>query len=279
MLLAVCLILAAACGTGDGDEPVVGNPPRQEGELRVLQLAAEGDDHYDYVETDGRIEVIAPRDNRPVTLSGEGLGRENSVAEVVWAGGETDRADQRVCVRSIPVVDASTPESVRAYAEDLSLLYNVGLTLRVRPAKKDSRPTRAVVILPFVDVGKIWLFRILAISRTTKPEGTVTRTRVLGTLEFDDVLGDLEGDPTGPDFRTDVAPPPWHMCARGFGTDVSVMVWTGDEDQPSWDDPVRVKTTEISSRWVFRGFAGAYVDSLSPGQSIEFPVPEVSSVY
>ena len=64
-----------------------------------------------------------------------------------------------------------------------------------------------------------------------------------------------------------MVPPPWHVCARAVDDKISFKVWTGDNPEPSWDDPIAARTSIVPPEWVYSGYTGGYQGHIGPGQS------------
>jgi hypothetical protein len=68
----------------------------------------------------------------------------------------------------------------------------------------------------------------------------------------------------------EVAPLPWHLCARAIGSEVTFVVWTGDGPAPRWEDPIHGATVELPDGWAFEGRPGIYAGHLPAGGSTHY---------
>lgn len=70
----------------------------------------------------------------------------------------------------------------------------------------------------------------------------------------------------------DLTPPPWRMCARVEGKQLTAKIWgPADEDgEPAWDDPDSTFRIEVPSAWVYEGEAGIYQGHLEPDERATF---------
>lgn len=62
-------------------------------------------------------------------------------------------------------------------------------------------------------------------------------------------------------------PYPWRVCVRVIGSELEFRVWSADESDPGWGDPLRGGQATLPDGWVHAGQTGWYVGHLAAGQS------------
>lgn len=85
-------------------------------------------------------------------------------------------------------------------------------------------------------------------------------------------LSDIVGAATfnGTTFDDTIAAPPWYVCAHTLGSELTFKVWTGDEPEPTWDDPTRTFTAILPDGWNYPGYPGTFIGSVHASQSATF---------
>lgn len=276
-ILALSLVGAACGSSAETTAPTSTTlPGRAVDGLQVVTLNSQSGDSYGYRQQGREIVVEAPGSNAPVDPNLQiGVG-EGVIGEAFWEQGQEMRADQQVCVRLDSVPDTSTPEAVEALLEEPAKRHLPGVALRVRPSI-DGSTGHALTVTQRSRNGAVWGFDVNALRIDGTGELAVADRSLAGSAEFDHVVGRIDGLSTGA-VTTDMAPPPWHLCARAVGTTITIKVWV-DGDEPAWEDPDATRAIEVGSAWVYEGFAGGYELGLSPGQTSIFGDLEVSSPY
>ncbi len=271
-------LMGASCGSNsETTAPTTTTlPGRVVDGLQVMTLNSQSGESYGYRQQGREIVVEAPGSNAPVDPNLQiGVG-EGVIGEVFWEQGQKMLADQQVCVQLDSVPDTSTPEAVETLLEEPAKRHLPGVALRVRPPL-DGETGYALTVTQRSRHGAVWGFEVNALRIDGTGELAVADRSFAGSAEFDHVVGSIDGIGTGT-VTTDMAPPPWHLCARAVGTTITIKVWV-DDDEPSWEDPDATRAIEVGSTWVFEGFAGGYELGLSPGQASIFGDLEVSSPY
>lgn len=272
-------VALASCG-GSSKEKVVPPPaPRRSGDLSIQVLQSEHGQQYRYKEVGRRITVTAPRTNLPIARGGLGDLGKNDIGEAFWSGHQVMRSDQQACATWVTMPDGSTQKAAQRIFHDPSQVSFPGIALRVRPPVRAGAAARALLVVPSSLKGAAWAFAVAPVV------ADIAGTRALPTLglfsgaDFAQALGTMKGDVDSAEFVTTLKPPPWHVCARAVGTKISIMVWTGGEKKPLWSDPVHVKSVVLTADWVYQGYAGGYIDRLSPGRTAIFDDLKVTSPY
>lgn len=192
------------------------------------------------------------------TISAAPTNTDGNVREVFWRDTTPWYHNQQVCTTWDDVVDVSTVDKLQALQTDQ--LYQPGLALRIAKTA-DGDHYRAITITQNIWNGGLWLFWVD--TWDTTPTGTDPFTGV-ALFDLSQSVGSLTAT------STTMAPPPWHICARIMDDQLSFMVWTGDNPQPSWDDPSLVHTAQLPAGWDYPGFVGGYVGHLHAGQSATY---------
>ncbi|HET8929863.1 MAG TPA: hypothetical protein VFN21_04315 [Acidimicrobiales bacterium] len=286
MFVAAGFVLAACGGGGGGDEQGSATAPddtttvRRIGNLAVQTLHSPDGQGYRYSERADTITVTAPESNDPVTLdrfldTGTGV-----IGQAFWPNGQPERTDQQVCVELDSVMDGSTKDSATALAQGRTALHLPGVALRVRPGS-GGRVTYGIAITQTVHRGQVWLFDVVFLRSDLADTRAAAVTSYIGLLDFGDAVGRVSGI-VGADLtnlETILQPPPWNLCASAVGTTLSVMVWPDSAEKPSWSDSDAVQEVKLSRNLVYAGYAGGYVQGLSPGYSSKFVGLSVTSPY
>ncbi len=86
-----------------------------------------------------------------------------------------------------------------------------------------------------------------------------------------------------PGFATtffEVPPPPWRLCARVQGRQLSWKVWAPDRSkEPPYTDPRHGQSVQLPAAWVFAGTPGLYVGHLAPGDSTSLGIGGLEQVF
>lgn len=146
-----------------------------------------------------------------------------------------------------------------------------GVALRIAPSGPDKKSLRAITLTErntitlgdTVDVGisnfdvDLW-----DTSDTSAP------VRRIASFDLAPIVGSF-GIVDGVVSDT-MVPAPWHVCARTLDDQFTFKVWTGDGDEPAWDDVTHVFTATLPPDWTYAGYAGSVVGSLHENQSATF---------
>lgn len=238
-LLALALVVLAACSPEFGVK---------EGAVNWLDLTSPTGEVYTHVS-----------DATTATISAAPTATEGNVREVFWRTTTPWSHDQQVCTTWDDVTDASTVDKLHALTlDDVS---QPGLALRIAKTT-DGGAYRAITITQNIWAGGLWLFWVD--TWDTTPNADPNHEAFTGVAMFD--LSSSVGSLTA--NSTTMAPPPWHICARLTGSQLSFMVWAGANPQPSWDDPVLVHTAQLPEGWDYWGYAGGYAGHVHAGKSL-----------
>lgn len=240
-LLVLALVLLAACGPEFGVK---------EGAVNWFDLTTPSGEVYSHVS-----------DATTATISAAPTNTDANIREVFWRDTTPWTTNQQVCTTWDDVTDASTEAKVNALT--LTDVSQPGLAFRIAKTA-DGSAYRAITITQNVWAGGLWLFWVD--TWDTTPSTDPKHDPFTGVALFD--LSSSVG--TISSTATTMAPPPWHICARLTGSQLSFMVWTGTNPQPSWDDPVLVHTAQLPAGWDYWGYAGGYVGHLHGGKSMTY---------
>ena len=236
--MVVALVVLAACVPEFGV---------REGVVNSLDLTSPSGEVYTHV-----------ADATTATISAAPTNTDGNVREVFWRDTTPWYRNQQVCTTWDDVTDVSTVDKLRALrANDL---FQPGLALRIAKTA-DGSNYRAITITQNVWAGGLWLFWVDTWDTTPSDHDPFTGIKL---FDLSASVGSFNST------TTTMAPPPWHICARIMEDQLSFMVWTGDNPQPSWDDPTLVHTTQLPAGWTYPGFSGGYVGHLHAGQSKTF---------
>jgi hypothetical protein len=129
-----------------------------------------------------------------------------------------------------------------------------GVAVRVR---QTGQRLRAVTVTKNVFANFFWVFNVHTwdTSRHGDP------WRLVAQFDMSDVVGDQGG----------LLPFPWRVCLRVRGRTLSFKVWVPRKEiEPGWGDPVHVRRSRLSARYVFGGVPGWYVGHLRARQTTVF---------
>lgn len=221
-----------------GCDPVIGS---SSGPVRRATLTSDSGMTYRYA---GSRQVAFAQPGVPAS--------DGNVREVFWHSDSRYEADQQVCATWNTV--AAVPSTG---------LLQPGLALRIAPVTTEGAGIRAVTVTQNVYYGAIWLFNV-HVWNTLDPTRPFTQ---VAQFDLSPVVGSLLH---GGSFRPSMVPAPWKVCARARGRTFSFKVWTGTGAEPSWNDPVRVRSVVLPPDWNRPGYAGGYIGHLHPGQAAAF---------
>ena len=247
-LLVAALVLLAACVPEFGVK---------EGAVNSLDLTSASGEVYTHV-----------ADASTATISSAPTNTDGNVREVFWRDTTPWYRNQQICTTWDDVVDVSTVDKLQALQPDD--LYQPGLALRIAKTE-DGSNYRAITITQNIWYGGLWLFWVDTWDTTPSTDPSHDPFDGIAVFDLSASVGSFTAS------STTMAPPPWHICGRIVEDQLSFMVWTGDDPQPSWDDPVRVHTTQLPAGWTYPGFAGGYVGHLHAGQSTTYSGMTVST--
>lgn len=209
-------------------------PPVQ---IKHASLTTENWATYDYSVTADSVTATAPADLTDV-----------NVREVFWRTDAVPARDQQTCTTW-----SETTASVDGGP------IQPGLAMRIASVGRHNEGLRAITVTENVIYAGAWMFNV-HVWDTTRP---VPMT-MLRTFDVSKIVGRL----AVVDGHVDnlMAKPPWHVCGRTEGSTFSFKVWTGDNPEPSWNDPTRVFRVTLPAGWDYSGFSGGYIGHLRPGQ-------------
>lgn len=274
VLLVASVSVVACSGGSDSFDSAPSTTFRHVENLQVQSLNSITGQRYDYAVAGDTITVRAPESNDPVKLGrflDEGSGL---IAEAFWQSGQPARTDQEVCVQLASVPDVTTEQGALRVQSDTEAVHLQGIALRVHPGAPGA-PLMAITISQYFP----WIFDVNAVRVNAFEARASANVTHISSVDFGDDIGRWSAEPGAPDFASAVAPPPWNMCARAIGTTISMMLWPDSAEKPSWTDTDRVHEVKVARGWVFQGYGGGYVASLSPGTAVKFVGLEVTSPY
>lgn len=193
---------------------------------------------YDYRTTPTEIVVAA---------TGDATAR--NIREVFWLDGSPFGVDQEACI----TWDVLAHDGVAFPTQS-------GLALRIAPAGTD---LRAVTVNQAVWGNRHWLLSVNTWDTTRS--GSVHEP--LEPIDAWPLVGVPAAEPGGHDS---VVGPPWHVCARTDGLELTVKLWTQRDPEPGWDDADHVFTRTLPDGWDHAGYSGGYVGHVVPGESAVF---------
>lgn len=130
-----------------------------------------------------------------------------------------------------------------------------GIALRIAPTA-DGLGTRAVTVTKNIWFYGYWLFNVHIWDSSSASQYTL-----LASLDYSSIIGsDLYH----------ITPYPWHVCARVSGSIFQVMLWVGDNPQPSWSDGSAVQQVTLPDGWDYPGAAGWYIGHLETASTDTF---------
>ncbi len=182
-------------------------------------------------------------------LATPGLPSDGNVREVFWSDSAQWYANQQSCITWQTVADPAGSGPLQP-----------GLAMRIGPSWADNTGIKAVTITQNIWYAGFWLFNVhIWDSKDTAHPFTLIRT-----FDLSSIVGKITV--VNGHINSTMVPTPWHICARTLGRQLSFMLWTGDNPQPSWNDPSRVYTTTLPAGWDQPGYSGGYIGHLRPGQ-------------
>ena len=230
--LVIAALVLAGC------HPIFGGPS---GPIRYGTLTATS--HMKYHYTGDAASVIAQ----------PGLPVDDNVREVFWYDSAQWYANQQSC---ITWSDAQKPTG----SEPLQ----PGLAMRIAPVKANNTGIRAVTVTQNVFYGAYWLFNV----HVWNSINTASPFTLIQTFDLSSIVGKVTV--VNGEVISTLAALPWHLCARSVGRQLSFMVWTGDNPQPSWSSATQVFRATLPSGWDQAGYSGGYVGHLRQGQAERF---------
>ena len=170
-------------------------------------------------------------DERSVEVSAPGEATEGSLRIAWWLEGTPVTADHQSCV---------------TWAHASGRLIQPGIALRIRG---EGEELRALTV-----TNNVW-----AGSRSGwNVHGWIGgRRQILGQVRLEDTFG------TAPD-------PPWRICARVVGLDLSFMAWPLDGHIGEWGDARYSASIRLPAGWDQPGRPGWYVGHMEAGDRTRF---------
>lgn len=232
-VLLSALVLVTAC------VPEFGTPIGV-ADLRIAAMSVDGTDSYVYTPDATGLSIAAAPGN---------TGAETR--QVYWDT-KTWYRDLEACQTWDSIPDVSTPEKL---ANPVGEVWQPGVALRIAPTPSGDQVRALVTNL------NIWALAYWSVQVNfwqTTPTGQLNITAI-NAFDMSAVLGSLlVGDGT-------LAAPPWHLCSRVVADQLTFKIWTGDDPEPAWDDPVHARTVTLPPEDVYSGYAGGYVGHIKPG--------------
>ena len=231
--LSLSLALLVACA------PELGTPV---GILRIAAMSVDGTDSY----------VYTP-DATGMTISAAPGNTGSETRQVYWDTKVWYR-DLEACQTWDTIPDASTPEKL---ANPVGALWQPGVALRIAPTPTGGQ-VRALIVNLNVWAYAYWVVQVNLWQTTATGAPNIS---TITSFDMSAVLGSfLIGNGT-------LAAPPWHLCTRAIADQLTFKIWTGDDLEPAWDDPVHVRTVSLPPEAVYSGHAGGYVGHIGAGRS------------
>lgn len=240
-LLVMAVVVLAACVPEFGVK---------EGAVNYLDLTSTSGEAYTHV-----------ADATTATISAAPTATDDNVREAFWRDTTPWTSNTQVCTTWDDVTDLSTAAKLKSHTADD--IFQPGLALRIAETA-NGRAYRAITITQNVWYGAMWLFWVDTWDTTPNADPNHSPGVGVKLVDLSGSVGSFNAT------TTTMAPPPWHICARLTGSQLSFMVWTGANPQPSWDDPVLVHTTQLPAGWDYWGYSGGYVGHLQAGHSTTF---------
>lgn len=143
---------------------------------------------------------------------------------------------------------SSDQQSCATWQSQTGINTQQGLALRIRHDAAEGR-WRAITVTKNVMWGANWQFNVLTW------DSHQTGWRMHGSVNLAPVFWPNQ----------QLAPLPWHVCARVEGDLVRVKGWRLGQPEPTWDDPVHSGSVRLPAGWVYPSTAGWYIGHLEPG--------------
>lgn len=140
-----------------------------------------------------------------------------------------------------------------------------GLAMRIAPSGPDGTGVKGITVNENIWYSAVWIFWV-NLWDSTDLESPFTG---LQSFDLSPVVGKywLEDDGS---IHSTLKLAPWHVCAQTQGLQFRFKVWTNDEAEPTWDDPVHVFSTILPDGWDYAGYSGGYAGHVMAGQTAVF---------
>lgn len=239
-VITVLVVLVSACNPVFGDDA---------GEVRRYVMSRSSDLSYLYA---GNMDALTVLNAAPFPAG--------NIREFFWDTDTPYTADQQTCMTWQTTADSSDTTNVDTQP---------GMALRIAPGP-DGKGLRAISIDQNVWAAATWVIWVLL----WESDGTDTRDGTdhtfTGHVSFD--ASAVVGKRRRQDgvLQSSMAPPPWHVCARTLGDDLTFKIWTGTNPEPAWDDPIHTFTTTLPADWNQSGYSGGYIGHLGENSTATF---------
>lgn len=192
-------------------------------------------------------------DGGTVAVSGPATNTDPEIRELFWNEDGPYLADQQACHTWHNPTGSLGGDTVQP-----------GLAMRIAPSGPDGDGVKGITVNENIWAAAIWVFWVNVWDSSTPGRP------FQGVQSFDlsPVVGKFwvaDGE-----FHSNLVPGPWHVCARTQALDLTFKVWTGDNPEPAWDDPVHVRTTTLPEGWDHAGYSGGYVGHVNAGETAVF---------
>lgn len=281
LLLVGFVVALSSCGESPPTKPLV-HSKKQGLDFQVFESPY--GQKFQIKGSTKRVAVIAPSTNKPVLFDPTLEYPKGAIAMAFWDGAQPKRNDQQVCVRLNSPVTVSSPAQIQALKSNLDRLHSSGVALRIDPGE-DGTSAQAIIVRQNISLGAISNFKVYLVSSITATGVTTPSSRQIARFDLRGSIGgpEVQADPTakfgGRPIGADMQPPPWNLCARAIGTELSVKVWPVGQATPSWSNKKAAFAVDLPSNWVYPGYAGGFEMTLSPGKKSVFSQLSVSSPY
>ncbi|HET8929995.1 MAG TPA: hypothetical protein VFN21_04995 [Acidimicrobiales bacterium] len=188
-----------------------------------------------------------------VVVSSSGSNTSGNTREFFWQEDRAFYSDQQSCNTWETPTGSQIGDSIQP-----------GLAMRIAPSGPERSGVKGITVNENIWSGAIWIFWVNVWDSSN------VEAPIQGVQSFDlsPVVGKFWVDEDG--LHSTLEPGPWHVCARTQGSRVSFKVWTGDDPEPSWDDPEQVHSATLPDGWDYPGYSGGYVGHIRAGQSAVF---------
>ncbi len=163
--------------------------------------------------------------------------RDSNLRQVFWPSGGPEVVDQQSCATWSDATVANTQQ---------------GAVLRLSTADGH---VRAITVTKNIAYYSVWVFNVHVWDTASAQPFTLVGQVNLGSEFF---------------ANGQVAPLPWHLCARVIGSTVDLKAWHDPEGEPAWGNSMRSGSVALPDGWVYPGHAGWYIAHLVPGGFARF---------
>lgn len=229
----------------------------------VVALMTSCNPHFGQTDAPFQRAVLTGASGESYTYTGDGgtvavaaapTNTDKNIREVFWNEDGPYLADEQACITWHTTTGTLGGDIIQP-----------GLALRIAPSGADGASVKAITVNQNIWYAATWLFHV------NLWDSSVPGARIAQHAQFDvsPAVGKLFIDDEG-NLQSSIEPPPWHVCARLRGPELTVKVWTGDNAEPTWDDPVHVYATVLPESWDYAGYSGGYVGHVEAGQTAVF---------